>query len=383
MHGQASDPLPAAALPDEPHQGPGGIAPGEQLPRSSSGYEPFDSWEEVCIAHLYARNRIPRTELDLLLRLLKERSFDNRKLPTCIEDLLSKINQLPLPTVSEMFVDIHKRKNKLTEVVDCKSVFYFDVEATIRRAFADPLVRETIRTTAPTPIPDANERVQVNFLDSDFSRNPVSVSKLVTFDFQFEGKSSTATIGDFVRLDSGETVLLTDVKATASGGFTLHGEHWKPGPDKKTETGKAELVRTQTVVDFCPQDVEAPVTVLDKEDFHRRIDEDQDVDMASVLRWSASEAHRRGTRVFDRKEHLKNLTQVLELPIGVKNGRHLFIKLYLDGLFWLQHPMFIAMFRFRLIQVAIRQTWWPLFYLRFQQFAILCRRICGRQSTRI
>ena len=66
------------------------------------------------------------------------------------------------------------------------------------------------------------------------------------------------------------------------------------------------------------------VTVLTATEFsrqHRPLD----------VFFSKSELSRRSIRAFNLAEHIRNLKQVYELPVSLKDGKFLFLKIFLDG----------------------------------------------------
>lgn len=113
---------------------------------------------------------------------MREPGFESRKLPASVSDLLKNLQRLPVPELKQFSVDIQKRKQGgEVSIVDSKEVFYLDVEATLRRCFADPMVVKTLELRERDLSPVAT---QSQFLDSSFSRDPTRVTKLVSVPFR-------------------------------------------------------------------------------------------------------------------------------------------------------------------------------------------------------
>lgn len=308
--------------------------PESENDNSKEDFYPFSSWEEVVIAIFYARNRIPRTEMDLLLRCLRDKSFDTRKLPASIADLLPSLRKLPVPALSTVVVDIEKRKkDKTVETVDSKQVFYLDMEATLKRAFADPVIRKTILTNAR----EGDIKAPSQFLDSQFAKDPTPVSKLVSVSFRAAGQLHTAMLGDFVRTESADGVLLiTKIDAQADGTTNVSGELWKTKASvPRLRLAEQELLRTAETTAVASTSLRAVVKVLSKTDF------DATAQPATTC-FSQSELHRRNVRAFNLREHIQRLKEVLAIPIALKNGKFIWIKIYLDGEKTLLNTIFIV-----------------------------------------
>jgi hypothetical protein len=172
--------LPSASIPNNDNNSNGTTAPcsmdcDEEL-ESFDGYEPWDSWEDSVAAMWLVRGNIPCSELNLQLQTLREPGFDNSRLPPNVDAIRAKLRLLPLQKVHQVPVTIERRKNKRPDAVDNRMFFYFDMIATLRRAFADPVIRKLIGTNERdlTIVPEK----QANFLDCDFSRDPARLSVL-------------------------------------------------------------------------------------------------------------------------------------------------------------------------------------------------------------
>lgn len=264
------------------------------------------------MALIWVAGKCPTSEFNTILRAFREKGFDATKLPASIADILPAVRKLPLPTVSQSLVDIVRRKNKQVEVVDSKPVYYFDIKNTIRRAFADPAVRQTI-DVAPRDARPVD--VQSNFLDSEFSRDPSRFSALLTFPIAVEdGAAETGRIGSFVCTRNDGVLLVRKLSSSVEGLITVHGERWrgKANAPEGTRLHKHELKRSAEQTSVPAADVLGLVTVTPRAEFKEAnrayFSHDQPQDVAAQLR------------------------EVASIPFTAADGRHLFIKLYLDGM---------------------------------------------------
>jgi len=258
-----------------------------------------------------------------LLRCLREPGFDNTKLPPSVDDVLTRIRKLPVPSLHTQTVDILKRRKQKVEVVGAQQIYYFDIEETLRRAFADPMVRATLHLDPPSGDPLETRK----FRDSLFAHNPIPISKLVSFHFvTTEGKGEDAFIGDFVRLAMGEVMLVTRLEPEGDGSLTIVGEQWYSAKDsRRHRLADRELLRTNREVRTDPDSVMDRLTVYSSQAEHK---EHRD----NTAYWSCSELPARGAaRSFNLTAHRNQLKEVLSIPVSVVQGRHIFIKVFLDG----------------------------------------------------
>jgi len=178
-----------------------------------------------------------------------------------MKDLL---RQLPVPKVHEIEVDIVKRANKAVRVVDRKSVFYFDVEDTLRRVLCDPLLREKLDVR---PL-DLKKRLdsQKELRDSDFARDPLLYSRLQSAPVRFsDGNRGVFRVGDFGVTVAGELVMLTAVSAEADGALQLTCERWLTAGEphgKRAGLGQGECRRTREQRTLRPASITKPARVV-------------------------------------------------------------------------------------------------------------------------
>jgi len=289
-----------------------------------SEFYPFNSWEESVLATFYVRNKIPRSELELLLRCLREPEFDTRKLPPSIDDLLTRIKKLPVPTVQARTVDILKRRKQKVEVVGAQKVFYFDILDILRRAFADPAIRQTLNL-APS---EADPNNAHGFLDSFFARDPVSVAELVSFSFaNAAGEQRPAMMCAFVTHDGGEYMFMTYLEFHGDGSLQLTGERWLSAADCKTpKLLDRELLRTPEIFSSSSESVTDLVGVFASQGGLKSSG------APDKCYWSTSQlGERRKRQKFDLSEHRTKLKRVLARPISIGDGKHIWIIIFLDG----------------------------------------------------
>ena len=274
-----------------------------------NSFFPFSSWEAAAMAALFVSGKMPRTTMDLLLRTLREPGFDPSRLPASVDDLLDQLRKLPVPRVHTMTVDVRKRtRAKQPQIVDTKAVFFFDVEETIRRVLADPQLRPTLDLS---PLPRAAPDSQSNLRDTEFCQDPSRFSVLQTFAIRDEnGNRQLCRVGDFVQDASGRALLITAVEATATS-FRAVCQHWQKRRHRLSSFSPPRILTIDV------SSVTAKLTVLQRSAF------------------DAIPAASRDDRVFFADEAVqqqqRELRAVAELPFRHKSGKHLWIKLYLDG----------------------------------------------------
>jgi hypothetical protein len=289
---------------------------------SENQYYPFASWEQAAFSALLVRGRTPRSELDLLLRTLREPGFDCSKLPTSCDELDLCIRKLPIPRITQCAVDIYKRgKNGERKLVDSQPTFYFDLEETIRTMLADPMILPTLNFDSS------------RFHTSNFGRSPLLASTLVDFYFRDADTKSTAvaSIGDFVQHSDRRISLITSIEALAGGGLIVHGEQFRH--DHK-QSQRGELVRTSVMISAAVDNIDRKLDVFWSADvwqrYVRRQEPRDEVDPPTF--WTNRQVVaqlRSKLRFFDCRQHQQRLKEVLSLPVNQRP--RLFVKVFLDG----------------------------------------------------
>ena len=301
---------------------------------------PKSAWH--WIGEFYPWKNRERMELDLwqthfgisdeafswLLHIITDSSFDSHKLWKNLEEYRAEQKLFPQPEVTERKANaVSVGRNKQHHSV----IAQISLLETIRRLFADPLVRPTINIDARSLAPAAE---MTEFLDSPFSKNPTPITDCVAFYVNDGKESSRVCVGEWAEASDGkETGCFRVLGLTfdANGALQIRVEHWQTQSQLQQCCRRNRVRWPLSGIRLLDHEIVRTTveSTLLQSAFIRKVSVGSvDSSAEFVARYQVDGPARSSCNFVELRQFAASVAQV---PLRLQSGKFLWVVLYLDG----------------------------------------------------